>query len=64
VHKYIYEYIYGFHGLSETLLKFDRSDPIVERELCFDVIERELCFDVVERDKRVPLSVGNKLFSS
>ena len=30
------KYSYGFHGLSETLLKFDRSETIENRELCFD----------------------------
>ncbi len=51
------ESIYYFHGLSETLLKFDLSDVTDKRELCFDT-------DVCGHDKRDPFSVGNKIFSS
>jgi hypothetical protein len=30
------KFSYGFHGLSETLLKIDRSEAIENLELCFD----------------------------
>jgi hypothetical protein len=48
---------HGFHGLSETLLKFERSETFEIRELCFDDC-------VCARDNREPLSLGNKFVSS
>ena len=49
--------VYGFHGFSEALLRFERSEATDIRELCLET-------DVNGRDKRELLSCGNKIFSN